>query len=386
MFEPFPGNYIWNLGVNLALIGGGNHGEIDVACRPIRDAAAKGADSGTAAFFDSWITVSDQLVANGRVDEEAGRTWSAATKYFRASGYYLNAERLQSRDYPPRWAAYQKGLDCFRQSVELSGDPVEFIDIGYEGESYPALFVRAAATASGPAPCIVSCNGLDSMKEQIFGNGFAQALARRGISTLLIDQPGTGEALRLRNLPGTHEAERWGTPALEYLLSRGDVDPARIGMFGLSLGGYFAPRIAAFEPRYSLCAVMGANHGWGEMQKRRMDREGENPVPHYWDHVMWVFGKEDLDSFMAWAPHMSLDNVVSRIKVPFLITHGAGDRQIPVEYAHRSFDQAVNSPDRQLRIFTVDDFEIEHCGADNGTIARDYIADWIAKRFGQPTG
>ena len=386
MFEPFGKNYIWNLGVNLALIGGGNHGEIDVACRPLQDAAAKGADAGTAAFFDSWLAVADQLVANAEVDEAAGRRWSAAQKLFRASGYYLNAERLQARDYPPRWAAYQAGLDCFRRYVELDGAPVEFVELPYGGSTFPALFVKADSADGRPAPCVVSCNGLDSMKEQIFGNGFAQALARRGISTLLVDQPGTGEALRQRGLVGTHEAERWATPAVDWLVSRNDIDATRIGMFGLSLGGYYAPRAAAMEPRFALCAVMGANHDWGEMQKRRMDREGENPVPHYWDHVMWVFGQPDIDAFMAWAPSMSLDGVVEKIAVPFLVTHGEGDRQIPVEYAHRSFDQATASPDRELRIFTKTDFEVEHCGADNGTVGRDFIADWIAERFDRPVG
>lgn len=384
MFEPFGKNYIWNLGVNLALIGGGNHGEIDVACRPIQEAAAQGADAGTAAFFDSWLAVADQVVANARVDEAAGRHWSAADKLFRACGYYLNAERLQARDYPPRWAAYQAGLDCFRDYVRLSGEAVEFVEIAYGDTTYPALFVRAEPGPEGPAPCVVSCNGLDSMKEQVFGNGFAQALRRRGVSTLLLDQPGTGEALRQRDLVGTHESERWASPALDWLETRKDVDADRIGMFGLSLGGYYAPRAAAMDPRFALCAVMGANHDWGEMQKLRMEQSGENPVPHYWDHVMWVFGQTKIDDFMAWAPNMTLDGVVDLIKVPFLITHGEGDRQIPVEYAQRSFDQAMSSPDRELRIFTTRDFEIEHCGADNGTVARDFITDWIAERFGRP--
>ena len=385
MFEPFPGNYVWNLGVNLALIGGGNHGEVDAACRPIREAAAQGADAGSAQFFDSWIAVADQVVANAQVDEAAGRHWSAAQKYFRASGYYLSAERLQSRDYAPRKRAYRVGLEVFRRSVELDGAAVEFVDIPYGDSAFPALFVKAPATANGPAPAVVSCNGLDSMKEQIYGNGFAQALARRGVSTLLVDQPGTGEALRLRNLSGTHESERWASPAYEYLAARPEVDASRIGMFGLSLGGYYAPRAAAMEPRFALCAVHGANHDWGEMQKRRRLREGENPVPHYWDHVQWVFGKPGMGEFMAWAPNMCLDGVVEEIAVPFLVTHGEGDRQIPVEYAHRSYNQAVNSPDRELRIFTSRDFEIEHCGADNGNVGRDFIADWIAERLGGRT-
>lgn len=381
MFEPFPGNYVWNLSTNLALMCGGNIGEIDEACRPIREAAARGEDAGTALFFDSWVKVAHQVIANGEADEAKGRRLSAGLKYQRAAGYLLAAERMQSRDYAPRWEAYRKGLAMFRKGVELQGLDVEFVEIPYEGSTYPALFVPAKSRDGRPAPVLVSCNGLDSMKEQIFGAGNPAAFAARGVSTLVIDQPGTGAALRLNGLVGRHDAEAWASCAVDYLLTRDDVDPKRIGMFGLSLGGYFAPRAAAFEKRFALCAVMGANHNWGEMQKRRQAREGDRPVPHYWDHVMWVFGKKSMEEFMAWAPAMDLNGVVEKIAVPFLVTHGEGDRQIPVEYAHQSFEQAVNSPKRELRITTRTDFEVEHCGADNGTILRDYIADWVGETF-----
>jgi dipeptidyl aminopeptidase/acylaminoacyl peptidase len=307
---------------------------------------------------------------------------SAGEKYHRAAMYLLTAERMQSRDYAPRWEAYRNGLEYFRRGVELRGESCEFVEIPYEGKAYTGLFIKAPPRRNGrPAPCVVSCNGLDSMKEQIYGAGNARAFAQRGVSTLLIDQPGTGEALRIRNLIGRYDTEAWASPAVDVLQKRADVDSDRIGMFGLSLGGYFAPRAAAFEKRFKLLAVLGANHNWGELQKRRQLREGNNPVPHYWDHVMWVFGKKTVEEFMAWAPNMCLDGVVEKITVPFLITHGEGDRQIPLEYAHQSYDQAVNSPKRELKIFTQNDFEVEHCGADNGTVARDYLADWIGEQF-----
>ena len=383
MYEPFPGNYIWNLSTNIALMGGGNIGEVDVSCRPLREAAARGEDAGTPLFFDSWVKVAHQLIENAEVDEKAGRLLSASAKYGRASNHLLTAERMQSRDYAPRWEAYKNGLKYFRKRVELGNEPCEFIEIPFEGKTYPALFIKAEGKNGQPAPCMVSCNGLDSMKEQIYGAGFAEAYRRRGISTLLIDQPGTGEALRLRQIHGVFDSERWATPAMDYLQSRKDVDPKRIGMFGLSLGGYFAPRAAAMEPRFALCAVLGANHNWGEMQKRRMANEGDRPVPHYWEHVMWVFGKSSVDEFMTWSAQMDLNGVVEKIKVPYLVTHGSGDRQIPLEYAHQSYNQAVNSPKRELRIFTERDFEIEHCGADNGTVGRDFIADWVTETFAE---
>ncbi|MDX9875119.1 MAG: alpha/beta hydrolase [Spongiibacteraceae bacterium] len=381
MFEPFPGNYVWNLQVNLALACGGNHGAIDVACRPLHEAAARGEDAGTALLFDSWIAVADQVAKNAAADEAAGRRLSAGTKYGRASGYYLSAERMLARDYAPRWEAYDKGLALFRKYVDLRGLHVEFVEIPYEGSSYPALFMHDGSGT--PRPTLVSCNGLDSMKEQVLMNGSGLANLERGMNTLFIDQPGTGEALRRRGLTAIFDTERWATPAWEYLAQRSDVDSSRIGMFGLSLGGYYAPRAAANEPRFALCAVMGANHRWGERQKERLASEGENPVPHYWDHVMWVWGQPTMDEFMAYIPSVTLDGQIEKLRMPFLITHGVNDRQIPVENAHRSYEQAVNSSKRELRIFTAEDFEVEHCGADNGTVMRDFIADWCAETFAE---
>jgi dipeptidyl aminopeptidase/acylaminoacyl peptidase len=229
---------------------------------------------------------------------------------------------------------------------------------------------------------MVFCNGLDSIKEMIV-LAIRESFADRGISVLAIDHPGVGEALRLRGMTAIPDTERWAGAAVDYLEGRADVDPERIGMMGWSLGGYYAPRAACYEKRFKLCVAWGANHNWGELQRRRLAREGDRPVPHYWDHVMWVWGQPDMEHFMAYVPSITLDGQIEKLRMPFLITHGGGDRQIPVTDAQRSYDQAVNSPKRHQRIFTPADFEIEHCGADNGTVMRDYIADWCAETFAE---
>ncbi|MBT0668243.1 alpha/beta hydrolase [Novosphingobium profundi] len=380
MFEPFPGNYVWNLATNLALVCGGNHGEIDEANRPIVEASKTlGPDKASALMFDSWIAVADQVAANAAADEADGFALSAGTKYLRASGYYLAAERMQSRDYPPRWAAYDKGMDLFHKGCALRGICVEKVEIPYGDTSYPAIFYHDGSGT--PRPTLVSVNGLDSMKEQVCMAGHGLSNLERGMNTLFVDQPGTGEAIRKRDLPAVYNGEVWGTPALEYLLTRDDVIADKIGIFGLSFGGYHAPRIAANEPRYALCAVMGANHVWGKRQRERVANEGENPVPHYWDHVLWVFGFSDRDALLEYTDQVDLTGQVEKITVPFLITHGENDRQIPAFNAQLSYDEAVNSPKRHMRMFTKKDFEVEHCGADNGTGMRDYIADWCAQTF-----
>jgi fermentation-respiration switch protein FrsA (DUF1100 family) len=69
--------------------------------------------------------------------------------------------------------------------------------------------------------------------------------------------------------------------------------------------------------------------------------------------------------------------------VPFLIAHGANDRQIPLEYAHRSYGQAVNSPKRALRVFTPEEGATEHIGLDHLPFVSTRIADWVADTFAE---
>jgi dienelactone hydrolase len=383
MYEPFPGNYVWNLSVNICLAMGGAMGEIDQANDAVRLIAQQGDDRGTEAFFASWGAMADRLVSLGEEAQALGHGASAAEKYCRATAYYITAERMQSRHYAPRVKMYARMLDTMRRAIAAGNLACERVEIPYQGSSFPGFFVRGQG--QGPHPCMVFCNGLDSVKEMIY-LAVRDTFASRGVSCLMIDQPGVGEALRLRNLTAIPNTEHWASAAVDYLEGRPDVDTRRIGMMGWSLGGYYAPRAAAYEKRYALCVAWGANHNWGELQRRRLAREGDMPVPHYWDHVMWVWGQPDMERFMALMPQVSLAGHLEHITVPFLITHGAGDRQIPLDYAHQSYRAAVNSPDRELKIFTAREGGVEHVSADNMEPVRSYIADWIADRFAQMAG
>ena len=383
MFEYFPGNYVWNLSVVATLNNGGLIDEVDRACRPLRDAAGRGEDAGTREFLDVWTTLVDDLLAeaDGRIG--ADRTRSAGAMYKRALNYLIHAERMQSRHEPERLATYRRCLDLAQRTFDLVDPATIRVEIPFEGSALPAYWHPAAATTDGPAPVIVMFNGLDSCKEHMYISDFWAEMDARGISTLMVDTPGTGEALRLRDLTARIETEDFAHAICDWLAARDDVDPSRIGLVGWSLGGYYAPRAAAFEERIALVVAWGANHDWGQVQRRRLEREGERPVPHYWDHVMWVWGEDDLDTFIEKADGVNLDGVVERITVPFLICHGENDRQIPLEYAHRSYEQAVNSPKRELRVFTVDEGGAEHIGLDNLPYVRDFIADWVGETFGE---
>ncbi|MFP6851023.1 MAG: prolyl oligopeptidase family serine peptidase [Pseudomonas sp.] len=385
MFRYFPTNYVWDLSVNLAIEMGARIGEIEEMCKPLVEAAKQPDAAGTAAFRETWAKMADKLCGMAEEDEAAGRLFSAGEKYNRASTYYLTCERLQAHGAPGRAELYQRVLSTFARGVALSKENCERVEIPYEGAHISGLLVRAEGV-NGPAPLLVQVNGLDSTKEMKYRVGLPAWLAKRGVSSLIIDQPGTGEALRLHNLTARYDSEHWASRVVDWLETRSDVDAKRIGMEGVSLGGYYCPRAVAFEPRFACGVVWGANHDWRDVQKRRLDKEGSLPVPHYWAHVRWVWGAKDMDEFMAIAENVHLDGVLDRIKVPFLVTHGSKDSQIPLKWAERTYEQLVNSPKRELKIFTEREGGVQHSSFDNSINAGQYIADWVAETLGGRLG
>jgi len=384
MFKYFPTNYVWNLSVDLAIEMGARIGEIEEMCAPLQEAAKAPDAAGSQAFRETWVRMADKLCALAAEDEARGRLISAGDKLGRASSYLLTAERLQAHGAPGRAALYQRVLDTFARGTALAHENCERVEIPYEGGHLAGLLVRAEGV-QGPAPLLVQVNGLDSTKEMKYRVGLPRWLAQRGVSSLVVDQPGTGEALRLHGLTAVHDSERWASKVMDWLQTRADVDPARIGLEGVSLGGYYCPRAVAFEPRFACGVVWGANHDWRDVQQRRLEREGNFPVPHYWAHVRWVWGAKDQDEFMRIAEQVHLDGVLDRIRVPFLVTHGEKDSQIPLKWAERTYEQLVNSPRRELKVFTEREGGVQHSSFDNSANAGAWIADWVAEVLGGRT-
>jgi hypothetical protein len=199
MFKYFPTNYVWNLSVDLAIEMGARIGEIEAMCAPLQDAANAPDAAGTRAFRETWVHMADQLCTLADEDQASGRLLSAGEKLNRAASYLITAERLQAHGSEGRVALYRRHLDLFAEGVALSGENCERVEIPYEGTHLSALYVRAEGV-EGRAPILVQLNGLDSTKEMKYRVGLPAWLAKRGVSSLVVDQPGTGEALRLQGL------------------------------------------------------------------------------------------------------------------------------------------------------------------------------------------
>ncbi|MCZ7665247.1 MAG: esterase FrsA [Thermoleophilia bacterium] len=222
--------------------------------RPLKNLPERGTDEAQQAWCECWASLGERLQGLAQADEAAGHLLSAGRKYLTAAIYFLIAERQVNRQDPLKLTTYRRLLDCFRRGAELGGNPVEFVEIPYKDASLPALFIPALG--EGPSPCMIHFDGADGLKEILYFVTDNQ-YRRRGLSLLIVDHPGVGEALRLRNLFTGPDTEVPAGACVDYLETRGDVDSERIGIVALSLGGYYAPRAAAFEKRLKCCVAWG---------------------------------------------------------------------------------------------------------------------------------
>lgn len=385
MFEYFPENYAWSSAVMSALNRGGVIGEVDEACRSLREASVRNDNRAQVEWCESWKKLAERVEGLARAHEEAGQLLSAGRKYLRAGIYYIIAEHMLTNRDPQLVEVYKQGLAAFKKGIQFRKEPVEWVDVPFQGKSMPALFTKAPVKGRGP--CMVHFDGFDVMKELIY-QSVAEEYRRRGISLLIVDHPGVGEALRLRNMYGSPDTEVPAAACVDYLETRSDVDPQQIGMAALSLGGYYAPRAAAFEKRFKCCVAWNGYWDWGHSMAGRLAQEkdrlerGETSGPRFSDRLMWVFGKETIEEAAAVGKQLTLEGVANKITCPLLIVQGENDRQTPLWQAEKLFAAAVNSPNRKLKVFTLAEGGAEHCQKDNITMAVDYMTDWVAEVLG----
>jgi pimeloyl-ACP methyl ester carboxylesterase len=382
-FHYFPGDYRWSHGMLLALNsapwGGGEIGEVHRVGLTLKDKI--GDDR---AWFAAWAAMADDLERKGRTLLAQGKSASAAAYLLRAANYAHVGERFLHPKTASSDASYRRAVQCFRDAARLVARPrIEPVEVPYEGASLPALLVHAAPERTIPgqlAPAMVFFDGFDITKEIQYFKAVPD-LAARGIACLIVDGPGNGESIRFRNLPLHHETERYGRAAYEYLAARPEFDPNRIGVIAVSLGGYFAPRAAAMEPRFACCVAWGAIWDYWQVWKGRLDRiaRAENlslSVP--WQHLLWVFGVATQEEALEKLEGFRLDGVAQRLRCPFLLVHGEGDAQIPLAVAQRCYD-AAGSARKDLKVFSREEGGYHHCQSDNISIGTAYIWDWVAE-------
>lgn len=332
------------------------------------------------AWFREWALEARTVEDRGRNLIQEGRSVSGSQYLNRASAYYHVGERfLQPKSQEGR-NAYMRGVECFRDAAKLTKRPrIEHVEIPYGDTQLPAIYVHAEpANGSGKVPAMVFFDGLDVTKEIQYFKGVADLVAR-GIACLIVDGPGNGEAIRFRNLYLRHDTEHYATPVYEYLASRPEIDAKRIGVMAISLGGYYAPRAAAYEQRFACCIAWGAQWDYQKIWLDRFERLARSDTPSLSvaaQHISWVLNASSQEDAIKRLEPFKLDGAVQKITCPFLLLHGEGDEQIPLPEAQKCFD-AVGSKTKVFKLFTREEGGYHHCQIDNQSICAAYMWDWL---------
>lgn len=374
-FEYFPSNHMWSqgmmFGIEMSAWGAAALGEIDQIGQKLR-----GHEGDNERWWQEWTAMARRIEGFGDAEEALGHRLTAGSYYLRAAIYYFCGERF----VPPsdrKWDSYRACLRCFRQGIARRYPQIERVEVPYEGTTLPAWFLKSEHV-QGPAPTVVMFDGLDNAKEMsvLFGG---VEIARRGIHVLAIDGPGQGEALRLQGIPSRYDYEVPAGAAYDYLAGRPEVDAKRVAVMGFSMGGYYAPRAAAMDPRFAACVAWGGHFDYHEswVRRRRIQESGGTKLSAPGFQLPWVLGMPDMDACMKKLENYRLNGVAEKMRCPFFCIHGENDNIVQLDFAQRLYD-AVGSKVKTLRVLTAHDGGSEHCQEDNRQVGANIVADWLA--------
>ena len=307
----------------------------------------------------AWSARAALHEALGREALNASFRLTAGEHLVRAAMYYHFAKFVFVQDPAQMRAAHMKAVACYTAALPLIRPPGERVEIPFEGKTLKAVL-------RGAGPVLVMAPGLDSTKEEL--HAYEEPFLARGIATLAIDGPGQGEAEY--EIPICGDYERAASAVVDWIQERSDLDEKRIGIWGVSLGGYYAPRAAAFEKRLKACIALSGPYDWAEIWDGlpELTRETFRVRSH----------APDQETALANARRLTLKDAAKHITCPLFIVAGRQDRLVPAAHAER-LARSVSGP---VELLMVEDGG--HNANNRPYRYRSRSADWLAARFGLP--
>ena len=323
------------------------------------------------AGIERWEDWCRAWSARGAVHEELGRTaladgrrLSAGEHLTRAAVCYHFSKFVFVVDYAQMKAAHRKAVECRNLALPLLVPPGERVMIPYEGK-HLAGNLRKPAGAVKP-PVVVMCMGLDSTKEEMDSN--ESVFLARGMATLAFDGPGQGEGEYDFAIRGDYEAVVGSV--IDFVATRGDLDAARVGLWGVSLGGYYAPRAAAFDKRIKACIALSGPFEWAEYY---------DLLPELTRNTFQVRSRSRTEAeARSRAATLSLKDAAKNITCPLFVVAGKQDRIVPWQEGERL---AAAAPGPVVRCFIEDG---NHVANNRGYRYRTQSADWMGQCLGLP--
>jgi len=312
----------------------------------------------------AWCARAAVHEALGRETLAQGFNISAAEHLSRAGVYYHFAKFLFVHDVPQMRAAHMKAVECRRLALPHLRPAGERVEIPYQG-GHLAGILRKPEGATRP-PVVIMSPGLDSAKEEM--EAYELPFLARGMATLMVDGPGQGEAEYDFPIRGDYEVAV--SAIVDWIGKRGDIDAQRIGLWGVSLGGYYAPRAVAFEKRIRACVALAGPYDWMEIWDALPDltREAFRVRSHL----------KTQDEARRHAATLTLKGVAKNITCPLFLVTGKQDRLVPWQHAERIAAE-VSGP---VELMAIEDGN--HIANNRPYRYRGRSADWMAQQLGLP--
>jgi len=296
--------------------------------------------------------------------EREGYRQTAHEFYLRAADFYRRAVVYMAESDSRMLATFKKLEESFNRAWSLVTPPFERVEIPYEGHKLPALFWPGRGKPGAKLPVVYNYGGADGILLRGEDGGAGQYV-RRGMSFIDVDGPGHGGMLRYHELYAPPDSERVAKAVIDYLVTRPDVDPDRIGLHGSSMGGYSGPRAATAEKRIKAVAVWSGAYNLVE--------DIFDYYPPIQERLRWLMGAKDLKDARDKIKEFTLIGRADEIECALLVGYSIDDRVMDPRGALNLYENAINSPDRSM---------VEGVGhGEKRFDRRTYIADWFMKRL-----
>jgi dienelactone hydrolase len=309
--------------------------------------------------------------AKAQAAEKDGRLVTARENYFMAAIHWAAAQWPIDENDEQNRTYNQRKRDCYTKYAGLADHRVEAAWIPLPGgQSLPAWLHLPPGHRGGRVPVVVSLPGMDSFKEMgvaMYGDRWLS----RGMAVLALDGPGQYESPVLDIYFSMDAWIATGTAAVDWLVSRREIDPERIGLAGNSFGSFFGTIAAAHEPRIRGVAVSAVCHEPG------FHTIFEEASPTFKMRFMYMCGISDEGEFDELRKTMTWEGHAERIRAPYLCLAGEAEELSPLVHTERLM-KALQGPKR-LVVYQDSRHSVGNVPAANlGPFPPILAADWMA--------
>lgn len=313
----------------------------------------------------AWSAVGAEHEQLAREAEAEGRRRSAGQHYTRAAVCYHFGKFLFVQDRQQMRTAHRAAVRCIDAALPYLHPPGRRVEVPYQGSRL--VGVLRLPGASGPHPVVVMIPGLDSTKEEF--RSTEALFLERGVGTFSVDGPGQGEAEYDLPLQGNWEVP--GRAVLDAVAGQDGVDPGRLAVWGVSLGGYYAPRVASADARVRACVALAGPYDFGDCWDQLPPLTRQAFRVRSWS--------ADDDEARKAAHTLSLSGRTGAIRCPLLVVAGKKDPLIPWQHAERLVTE-VNDAEGEATPLILDNGN--HGCMNVAAHHRQRTADWVAARLG----